>query len=273
MTTAVEVRERPILFSGPMVEALLDGRKSQTRRVMKPRDINHRGRLSDLSGVGVFRPQPDGNLGAYLASYPGVSLGEARCPYGQPGDRLWVREAHRIVRINGVRGGAGEFPDVQYREGYAVLGHRPRGTEIRQRQEAMAAAETRWEPSQTGNLWGRWRRSIFMPRWASRITLEITDVRVERLQAISEDDAFAEGIVTGKPYTFGEARECFAALWDKINGKPKPVKGEGGRVTHYVSYPWEGTAGTFTHRGKPWIVTPNPWVWPISFRRLSRGCA
>lgn len=144
MTTETTVRERPILFSGPMVRAILEGRKTQTRRVLKNPDDGVSTTIEDGSPLycddgGFWHPRP--------------------CPYGQPGDRLWVREAHQLS---------------------------PDGPIYR----ATAREHGTYEPGGAGP----WRPSIHMPRWASRITLEITDVRVERVQEITEDDAIAEGV-------------------------------------------------------------------------------
>lgn len=183
------MRERPMLFSAPMVRAILEGRKTQTRRVVKP--------------------QPTGALAA---------RGRTACPCGQPGDRLWVRETHAVYQAHGQHREDGErwgpwgglpttvSPDrtqvVYYREGF-----------------------DRCDP-------GRWRPSIHMPRWASRITLEVTGVRAERLHDITEADAVAEGASTAGPF----AVYHFMDLWTSINGAES----------------WNG----------------NPWVWVIEFKRL-----
>ena len=152
------MKERPILFSAPMVRAILDGRKTMTRRILTERH------------------------GEY-------------CPYGHPGDFLWVRETFYNSRMDN------SMP-THYR------------------------ADNQDEDFQL-----IWNPSIFMPRWASRILLEITAVRVERLQKISEDDARAEGV---SPETVGP----FSELWDSINRKP----------------------------GRTWA--DNPFVWVIEFKRI-----
>jgi hypothetical protein len=194
---------RPILFSAPMVRAILDGSKTQTRRVVKTR-------VENASRVGKRGAQ------AHIESPEALN----HCPYGQPGDRLWVRETFGQVGENG-------------RYVYC----------------ANPADDYQWgagKPSQGGF---RWRPSIHMPRVASRITLEITDVRVERLQDISEEDARAEGITDGGCTECGEhepcgcanpspdARDAFCWLWQSINGADS----------------W----------------SENPWVWVISFRRVT----
>ncbi len=225
----MQVKECPILFSAPMVRAILNGAKTQTRRVVNPRHIPN--------------PQPDFDA----ALERDTSLAAAFCPYGQPGDRLWVKEKHAFLDVTKsalsqfplVGGGVG--PDVwnlcvEYSDGTqnptpSVEGDRPKQTR---------------ERGEIG-----WRPSIHMPRWASRITLEITGVRVERLHDISEDDAKAEGATFHDGRGIGhsgwrhdykdvhaDARSSFARLWTDING-----------------------AGS-------WAA--NPWVWAIEFRRVEQ---
>lgn len=192
MTTAV--RERPILFSGPMIRAILDGRKTQTRRVIKPQPV-----------------------GAWAAP------GKTACPYGVPGDRLWVRETWRPSQT-----GEGSRCPAWYAADGADGEH------------------VRWKPS------------IFMPRWASRITLEITRIDVRRVQDVGTD-ALAEGVeltefwtpkeVEGRPFEEKWWDDfyfwshyplvAFRKLWDSINA----------------------------NRGFGWDV--NPWVWVVEFRRVT----
>lgn len=236
------MKERPILFSGPMVKALLSGAKTQTRRLVgldtlqvsntPGYDLTWRGR-APLRSIAQQRRHSGG-------CWQDVSTGRflGLCPYGVPGDRLWVRETwassrvHDTTRPSGLPMAAGEAPTTWY--------------------AADGTAEESWLNR------GRWRPSIHMPRWASRITLEVTDVRVERLQDISEEDARAEGMDWAAPLVLpGEridddredprevgygsgsfALQNFRKLWDSINGK---------RV--------------------PWAT--NPWVFAISFKRLS----
>jgi len=177
------VKGRPILFSSPMVRAILDGSKTQTRR-----------------------------------SFAGT-LGVTPCPYGVPGDRLWVRETF----VQGHPSDAGEVRyDLPLRYWYRADGDLD-----------MWAGED----GHAGDV--PWRPSIHMPRAASRITLEITDVRVERLQAISEEDALAEGVpfVQNDPFERTARRE-FQDLWDSLNAKRAP---------------WAS----------------NPWVWCLTFKRVT----
>nr|WP_186019955.1 hypothetical protein [Burkholderia gladioli] len=190
------MKERPIIFSAPMMRAILDGRKSQTRRVVKV--------------------QP---AGAWAAP------GRTSCPYGLIGDRLWVRESFWGCDAPGF----GDQPCVVYDDEWHGKEYRP--------------AEIRPWARKFGRI-----PAIHMPRDCSRITLEITDVRVERLQDISEQDAIAEGICkTGSGFwsTYGQRevdgtfspRSSFQSLWESING--------------LIS--WES----------------NPWVWVIEFRRIT----
>lgn len=191
------MKERPILFSGAMVRALLDGSKTQTRRVCKP------AQAASLSCViGIQDPRDFGQrpLEVPGSGWFGDEDGEVQfaCPYGRPGDRLWVRETWA------------EHPDFP--------GCR----------RAIYRADPECEYDTE-----RWRPSIHMPRWACRILLEIVSLRVERLQAINDQDAMAEGVdasLYGKSHRYGYSR-----LWEEING-----------------------AGSWS---------ANPWVWVVEFKR------
>lgn len=179
--------ERPILFSGEMIRAILEGRKTQTRRVIKP------------------QPEFDG----------GFPIWWPQCPYGKKGDRLWVREA------------------------FSVCDH-PQGPVCS------------YKADHPQDEYLKWRPSIHMPRCASRITLEIINIRIEQLQEISDSDALAEGVPVNEsaisvPLSgeFDEKetipRALYRDLWDSINAK----------------------------RGFGWDV--NPWVWVIEFKRLQKN--
>ena len=111
----------------------------------------------------------------------------------------------------------------------------------------------------------RWCASIHMPRWASRIALEVTNVRIQRVQEISFQDCLAEGF-WGPP-------KLFSWAWDSIYSKPKPVYRDK-QIVHYISYPWETGTETRDHRGLSWFVCGNPWIWATSFKKLEgRPCA
>lgn len=203
------IKERPILFSGPMVRAIIEGRKTQTRRVIAcDFDKTEPGRVFDYQ------------LQRWM-----------ECPYGKPGDRLWVRETFRFVDF--------EHADGQWSAAvqYEADGARgPRTFDVNE--------DTRFGA----------RPSIHMPRWASRIMLEVTEVRVERLQEISELDAQAEGVtfdgsywrggphrIKGTPKCMPTPASAFHDLWDSINAK----RGHG--------------------------LDSNPWVWVFSFKVLEGG--
>ena len=179
------MKERPILFSAPMVRALLAGMKTQTRRAFKTKN------------GGVW---PNAN------DLPGIRQILRSCPYGQPGDRLWVRET--FARIDGQ---TRPWIETDYKATYT------HGDRL----------------GDTLGIKKRWTPSIHMPRHASRITLEVTGVRVERLQDISEADAIAEGVYTDPACP---AYDAYAQLWDEINGLGS----------------WEA----------------NPWVWVVEFKGL-----
>lgn len=201
--------ERPILFSGAMVRAILSGQKTQTRRVVRPQPLH-----------GVGRYTEDGTPGEVdwvILDEDGDPTDSAlRCPYGAPGDALWVRETWAVGRAFD-RTRPSEIPTVE------------RDIPVWWRaDEAIEESVNR----------GRWRPSLHMPRWASRITLDIVSVRVERLQTITTLDAMAEGAEPVRnaagvlSYTTG-----FRTLWDSING---------------------------ARPGCSW--DDDPWVWVVEFR-------
>jgi hypothetical protein len=175
------IKERPIIFSGEMVRAILDGRKTQTRRIVKPQPVRE-----NINGIPYFSN--------------GFPIDYRNCPYGQMGDSLWVRETFGESGLNRIEYKAYPKDGKDFR---AVM---------------------------------RWKPSIHMPRWASRITLEIVNVRVERLNDISEEDCLKEG-VTYWPHEKERIKERFSHLWQSIYG--------------------QGSWGQ------------NPWVWVIEFKRVT----
>ena len=221
------MKSRPILFSGSMVRAVLDGSKTQTRRVGKIQSQDFVG----LKAEAVRHATLGYQIQATYDAYPG--RGTARhaicaCPFGQPGDRLWVRETWYCDDYQVSRGPYLKPDDLD------VVEARECGTLV-YAADGLAPYETE-QPA--------WRPSIHMPRWASRITLEITGVRVERLQDISEADAQAEGC----------ALECMTPIGDDSGSA---IHGPGG----YIAL-WESING-------PGSWDLNPWVWVVEFRRLS----
>jgi hypothetical protein len=215
----VEIKERPILFTGPMVRALLAGIKTQTRRMVKP----------SVKGCTVGAISSGNVVEPVNVDEDGGPWDAIRCPYGASGDRLWVREKFREIWIE---------PDMhKIHLHYAADGH-----------DAIPLHDG--DGFQEWNKDGSekfipWRPSIHMPRKLSRIDLEITDVRVQRLQEISQDDAVAEGCddisdmkpLPGRVFYAGGPRDAYRVLWEEINGKGT----------------WDA----------------NPWVWALSFKNVT----
>lgn len=212
-----ETKERPIRFSGPMVRALLEGRKTQTRRFS--RVVSPAGQTpSRIERGNELRGGPASASGNdWAAEYEGggTMMPGARwqrhaiaCPYGQPGDRLWMREKYRVEQGGRVPSGH-KAVELSYPANGAK-----RWFFDDEKPEEYPLPESRW---------GRGFPSIHLPRWASRLTLEVTKVRVQRLHEISEEDAKAEGVVpapfckAGRP-NGQEHVEAFENLWISING-------------------------------------------------------
>jgi hypothetical protein len=189
------------------------------------------------------------------------------CPYGEVGDGLWVKETWIPVHL-------GSYEPIE-RGGY--IPHY--ADSIQYAADTIHGYHTCWD-----TYAGKWRSSLFLCRWMSRITRVIDGIRAQRLQDITEADALAEGISVlplqsmSDPSAWYEsepgvhqarsARESYALLWDSINAKPKPILGKDHKIDHYVSYPWEDVQEIRTHRGKPWYVIGNPLVWTLSFKRI-----
>jgi hypothetical protein len=196
------MKERPILFQGAMVRAILDGSKTQTRRVVKPQPP------SDKPRCAWFEP---GVMGWAPPDFPSQDWHRVRCPYGQPGDRLWVRES--------------------YSGPWELTGQPPRD---------WPASTSIWywaDGNPTHIDLTKPKPGMHMPRWASRILLEITGVRVERLQDISRGDAMAEGCPFPNMAKGDDPRQWYAELWKQINGPDS------------------------------WAA--NPWVWVVEFRKAT----
>lgn len=206
--------DRPVIFSAPMVKALLEGRKSQTRRVLKlPKRTHSGGPIYERPDMGGWAATTIGGGGCFTVGRDGRRLPVPERPaiwhqttgvvMALPfdvGDRLWVREAFR---------GSKDYDAYPPRE----WSHWP------VHYEADGAPDPRDEVGENGKL----RSPIHMPRWASRLTLTVTDVRVQRLQEISGEDCLAEGACEAAflPLTdqdAEEAREAFRSLWTSLHG-------------------------------------------------------
>ncbi|GAA5003482.1 hypothetical protein GCM10023206_07300 [Acinetobacter puyangensis] len=198
------MKERPILFSTPMVRAILEGRKTQTRRVLNCDHPVVTGFIPNgthyWQGTAISKAVEQ----QYISTFPRV----VKCPFGAVGDRLYVRETWSTHAC---------FDDIL-----------PRNIPVR--------SIHYWADGEVKT--GKKRSSIHMPQWASRILLEITNIRVERLNDISEADAVAEGMIADDDYC---AEEYFSMLWNEING-------------------W---------KEKGWNA--NPWVWCITFKVIEGG--
>lgn len=233
------MKELPIIMGAESVLEILERRKSQTRRVVNPRKYNIGGWDMPVSKSDVEAGYP-----VYQDNNGDFHSVVERCPYGKVGDRLWVRESwstltyhegdvpihivkdHKNIEHDVVY--YAECPDFSWTDGDGFLEYRKDGMET-----------------------SHWKSPIFMPRWASRITLEITDIRVERVQDITEEDAIAEGI--SREFAF----ECNG--WVPSYADPD----SGGYADYITGYRtlWNSLNAK---RGFPW--EKNPWVWIIDFK-------
>ncbi|PRZ56132.1 hypothetical protein BX589_102333 [Paraburkholderia fungorum] len=245
------MKERPILFSGPMVRALLDGSKTQTRRILKVqpdmstlkpefRDPNlweFRKRFmmyaDDWSGHehAMYRKTERGD--------PDLPVYQHRSPFGEPGDRLWVRETWH-AHWGPTTPGARIVTEAAVRQSDGAIVHASASEPL----SVHYAADSKG----TAPFGRKWKPSIHMPRWASRITLEVAGVRIERLQDISEADARNEGAVHGPLLPMG---------WDKPGCDPQD-----GAMRSRFAVLWDSLATP----GADWDA--NPWVWVIEFKRV-----
>lgn len=245
------MKERPILFSAPMVRAILAGQKTQTRRIVKPQPVIEGGQFSwKTTGWSVIGPAKSAReIGRIGICTGGMMTGMPDlCPYGypgdseEPGDRLWVRETWRHTAST-------------LEEARAITEDITSGTAVDWRATYIDRLMTELgfsrEDAEMADDFENWRPSIHMPRWASRILLEIVSVRAEPLQDISEADCWAEGIEEVM-HDFDElgqaqmakrlgcciddAKPLYAQLWESINGAGS----------------WDA----------------NPWVWVVEFKRV-----
>ncbi|MBO1726960.1 hypothetical protein I3E94_20385 [Klebsiella pneumoniae] len=218
------MKERGMIFNGEMVRAILDGRKTQTRRPIKWKQT----RFTEIG------EREDGSSWPWSEDAEHACDFWHPCPFGAVGDRIWVRETFAALE-------PGSYEQAKPQEGHC--------------QDLRYAATDRLAKSDADIRGYKWVPSIHMPRWASRILLEITGVRVERLNAISEEDVDAEGfagdyptsvfpnLFPGEPKDWSHLsmRDCYGVLWKSIYGQEN----------------WNA----------------NPWVWVISFERIEGGAA
>jgi len=229
MKTKSKIQERPILFKPEMVKAILEGRKTQTRRIIRDQEL--------------VEPNPDDGSANFVhsprcPSYCDYACAgpDGYCPYGQPGDHLWVKERWSPVECSREpKNACDSFEGSHVNYAADFLDQPPYGKSI------------------------RWKSSLYMPRWASRLTLEIVQVRVQRVKDISEGDAIAEGVGAWRDnWSRREAAEAF------IRGTEARVETKNAKTAKRLFYLlWQKIN---TKRGHGW--DKNPWVWVIEFERV-----
>jgi len=250
-------KPKGIIFTADQVRATLDRGRSQHRTVLKPQP----GELDQ-----VFQ-MDDGSW--HVCASDGTFMSELGPLPHQPGNLLYVRETCVIAPVGWTDSTINPRGPYNQEVGYSA-------------DEGMLEVAKDYHLKQTP--------SVRMPKWASRIWLEVTDVKVERVQDISEADAIAEGV---SPWQWEHFKHCdcddddcvwcshypaihrpaFSTVWDSIHAKPKPVYGrlDGKRVIdHYESFPWGGESRVETHRGLTHIITANPWVAATTLERIER---
>lgn len=267
-------KRRPILFQTDMVRSLLQGNKTKTRRIFKPQPTSHSDLERDMLKL------MDHNMDYILS----------QCPYGIGGDQLWVRETFATV---------GD-PPLKDLESFLEFGTLPI---IEYRAGGTNNPNDRNEEHIEGR--GKWRPSIFMPKWAARLTLNVLETKLVRVQNMTLQDAKDEGIQYGtiqtetgtftecprtvvgrsvrwrnytdpqNPSQCGDPRGSYRTLWNSINGYWKPVK-EKGKILRFECYPWSAVDipdipnKWITHHESartkvPFLAYPNPWVWAVTF--------
>lgn len=232
-----------------MIKATIELRKTNTRRIAGLEEINQEPGKWELSIYdGAITKTFNGSF-QFLKKKPEGSIYDliACKPRYLPGETVYIKEAHafekRLDHLKTSEIGNAATVATWYK--------------FNDTQEDIPEQER-----------GRWRSPMFMPEWASRHHIKITDVRPERVQDITEEDAIREGIPNGA-YAVN-AVHSFQTLWNSINAKPKPVRTKG-VITHYESYPWEKGTRVETYRGKPHYIYGNPWVWRKEFTLLNEG--
>lgn len=244
----IAVKEHPIIFQGWGVKAILEGRKTQTRRTQGLENIN------ENPDKWKLYPLQESEY-RYCTFFDGHNYEEtheplrfAKCPYGQVGDSLWIRETWAKIR----RYKGGIFMDEEETIYSAT-----------EPEFEWVDGDGGWEFRRDGSLASHWKPSIHMPRWASRIDREITEIRGQRLQDITEADAIAEGC---------KSREEFRNKWNSINAKWKRLKVRGTDYYEFYQYPWSVEDAQpipkNTKHPERYHCVPNPWVWAITFRMV-----
>lgn len=243
------VKERPILFSGEMVRAIISGRKTQTRRIIKQKIVSNGIRFDRELGdilchcdyLPPSMPMIETKHGLVGMCEGGMSL----CPYGDVGDRLWVKEPWRTVasadRMN-AKAIEAACLEAGYRKPWAPV-------------EYSDGDRYNWDGLHDDPP-GRYRHARFMPRWASRILLEVTEIRVERLQEITGDDVLEEGIgPDGLRRYYRDLRSGRIQDSSEFDGPD-------------VDWDWESEWRTLWESiNGPGSWDSNPWVWVVGFRR------
>lgn len=268
------MRERPILMSPWSVQRILANGKSQTRRVMNPQPIWDE--TPGVDGEGCF-------CGRYQTLVMGrngepdvdVEVDRHCCPHGAVGDHLWVKEPFSLGKAQDGRTPAEAWEQVkETKQGLTVL-YRAGGWKS---VAPFERQEITYKDDEPMPEWaGRRRHGMFMPRWASRITLEITDIRVERVQEISEDDAEAEGAAACET-----GLECSACPWIGFEDSPGVERTEDEDweficpeckevcahhpINEQFRFGYRHVWDEINGKTHPW--SSNPWCWCISFRRL-----
>lgn len=230
------MNEKPILFSGEMIRAILSGKKTVTRRVVKPQPpegFRQWGRC--INGNAAWTDHPLQGEKGNVINVKGL--------YGDEGDRLWVRETFKVYPTPGCSFGdfmMGRKHTIEYRADETKINLDGGSVNINGAHVDYGSIASDYNVE----YYGVWRPSIFMPRWASRITLEVVSVKVERLQEITHSDAMSEGVDDTDRAAYGFPVTSYAVgnfhlLWNKINEER--------------GYSWES----------------NPWIWRVEFKRVT----
>lgn len=290
---------KPILFNSEMVRAILAGRKTVTRRLVKLKyDNTHHEMFTNKYGTRLieiqnevegetFGKNPDGSTWHKLRGYI-----EPKPKY-KKGEILYVRETWQEVfeteymdfdsgrEIKNIHDLITNFNEIDKIECEMSSGWAPTGIDKRMKYIVYKADNLQYSDEKYEL---RWHPSIHMPKEAARIFLQVTDIITERIQDITSEQAKAEGIdlSSGTPFPKATARDChgasndlsmyqakFVLLWDSIYSLPQPVK-EKGVITHYISYPWEDIYETREYNGLPWLVHGNPWVYAYEFKQIDK---